>query len=29
VICGMAPIRQMYQTGRGLIRIRGQGHIEE
>lgn len=29
MICGMGPIRQMYQTGRGLIRIRGKARIEE
>ncbi len=28
-ICGMAPIRQMYQTGRGLIRIRGKARMED
>ncbi|MFU8780849.1 MAG: DNA topoisomerase (ATP-hydrolyzing), partial [Kiritimatiellia bacterium] len=28
-ICGMAPIRQMYQTGRGLIRIRGKARVED
>jgi len=29
MICGMAPIRQMYQTGRGLIRIRGKARMED
>lgn len=29
MICGMAPIRQMYQTGRGLIRIRGKARFED
>ncbi len=29
MICGMGPIRQMYQTGRGLIRIRGKARIED
>jgi DNA gyrase subunit A len=28
-ICGMAPIRQMYHTGRGLIRIRGKARVED
>ncbi len=28
-VCGLAPILQMYQTGRGLIRIRGKARIEE
>jgi len=28
-ICGMAPIRSMYHTGRGLIRIRGKARIED
>jgi len=29
MVCGLAPIRQMYQTGRGLIRIRGRAVIEQ
>jgi len=29
VICGTAPIAQMYRTGRGLIRVRGRAHIDE
>jgi DNA gyrase subunit A len=29
VICGLAPIRQMYETGRGLLKVRGRAGIEE
>jgi DNA gyrase subunit A len=29
VVCGFGPIRQMYQTGRGLIRIRGRAIVEQ
>jgi len=29
VVCGFGPIRQMYQTGRGLIRIRGRANVEQ
>lgn len=29
MVCGLAPIRQMYQTGRGLIRLRGKTITEE
>jgi len=29
VVCGFGPIRQMYQTGRGLIRIRGRAVVEQ
>jgi len=28
-ICGTNPIRQMYETGRGIIKIRGHAEIEE
>ena len=29
VICGVAPIQQMYRTGRGQLRVRGRAVIEE
>jgi DNA gyrase subunit A len=29
IICGMAPIEQMYRTGRGQIKVRGRATIEE
>ena len=29
MICGFAAIRSMYETGRGLVRVRGQAVIEE
>jgi DNA gyrase subunit A len=29
VICGFNPIRSMYETGRGLIKVRGRAVIEE
>ena len=29
VICGMTPIRNMYEDGRGLIKVRGRAGIEE
>jgi len=29
LVCGLGPIRQMYQTGRGLIRIRGRATVEQ
>lgn len=29
LICGLAPIREMYLTGRGLLKVRGRAGIEE
>ncbi len=29
VVCGLDPIRQMYETGRGLLKVRGRAGIEE
>lgn len=29
LICGFNPIRDMYETGRGLIKVRGRAEIEE
>ena len=29
IICGAAGIREAYETGRGLIRVRGRVHVEE
>jgi DNA gyrase subunit A len=29
MICGAAPIREMYATGRGLLKVRGRAGIEE
>ena len=29
IICGVGPIRQMYKTGRGHIKVRGRASIEE
>ena len=29
MLCGMAPIKQMYETGRGLLKVRGCAGIEE
>ncbi|TAN37786.1 MAG: DNA gyrase subunit A [Verrucomicrobia bacterium] len=29
VICGTAPIKEMYETGRGLLKVRGRAGIEE
>ncbi len=29
VVCGMAPILEMYRTGRGQLRVRGKARIEE
>jgi len=29
IICGIAPVRQMYHTGRGQMRVRGRARIEE
>jgi DNA gyrase subunit A len=29
VVCGLAPIRELYETGRGKIKVRGRAEIEE
>jgi len=29
VVCGLKPIRDMYETGRGLLKVRGRAVIEE
>ncbi|MEI6809680.1 MAG: DNA gyrase subunit A [bacterium] len=29
IICGVAPVREMYRTGRGQMRVRGRARIEE
>ncbi len=29
LICGLAPIREMYETGRGKIKVRGRAGVEE
>ncbi|MFH0880898.1 MAG: DNA gyrase subunit A, partial [Lentisphaerota bacterium] len=29
MICGMGPIKSMYETGRGLLKVRGRAMIEE
>ncbi len=29
LVCGLGPVRSMYETGRGLIKVRGRAGIEE
>jgi DNA gyrase subunit A len=28
-LCGLTPIRDMYETGRGLLKLRGKAAVEE
>ena len=28
-LCGLTPIREMYETGRGHLRLRGKAAVEE